>query len=42
MAVLKAEAKRFFDMGLAVVPIKLTFDEEKQKWSKKPLVEWSR
>jgi len=42
MADLKAEAYRYWQMGLAVVPIKLVWDEEKKEWNKKPLCNWAK
>ena len=39
---LKDVARSYWQMGLAVVPIKLKWDAEKQKWNNKPLCDWSQ
>ena len=38
---LKSASLPYFNMGLAVVPIKLYYIEEKKEWKKQPLIDWA-
>jgi len=37
---LRAAAEAYFGQGCQIVPFKLTWNETKQEWEKKPLIEW--
>ncbi len=35
-----ATATQYYEQGLNIIPEKLTLDEQKQHWEKRPLIEW--
>jgi len=39
---LKFHAQQYFDLGVPVVPLKIWFDKEKNKWQKTALTEWKK